>query len=110
MDDQILPYTIEDIKRLCKNENIVWKQHALRRLQQRKILQSEVKECIANGEIIEEYITDKPFASCLVFGITLNNRCLHVVCSVDGELLYIITAYEPDVIKFEGDLKTRREN
>lgn len=103
-----LSYTIDDIKRLCKSDTLVWKHHALKRLQQRKILQSEVEECICNGEIIETYTEDTPFPSCLVFGITLNGRYLHTVCSIGDGNLYIITAYQPDTDKWESDYKTRK--
>lgn len=100
---------IEKIKELSTKRNMVWKEHALQRLKQRKILQSEVIEALASGEIIESYPTDRPFTSCLVLGITLNKRYLHIVCSIDSDLLYIITAYEPNTIKWENDLKTRKE-
>ena len=76
---------------------------------ERKILKSEAKQCIINGEIIEEYIDGKPFAGCLVFGYIRSKKPLHVVCSFDGEYIHIITAYFPDNIKFYDDLKTRRE-
>ena len=76
---------------------------------QRGIKRAEIIETILNGEIIEEYMYDKPFPSCLVFGHTVNNRPVHVVCSIDNEYLYIITAYIPDTIKWEKDLKTRKE-
>lgn len=62
------PYNINDLKNACKNKKIIWKEHATQRLLQRKILRDEVIQCILNGEIIENYISDKPFASCLVFG------------------------------------------
>ena len=62
------PYNINDLKNACKNKKIIWKEHATQRLLQRKILRDEVIQCVLNGEIIENYISDKPFASCLVFG------------------------------------------
>ena len=76
---------------------------------QRKILQREVIESIGNGEIIEIYSDDKPFASCLVLGMTINKRYLHTVCSIDDDLLYIITVYEPDTNIWENDFKTRKK-
>ncbi len=38
-----------------------------------------------------------------------NNRVIHVVAGCDGEMVYIITAYVPNIDKFEPDLRTRRE-
>ena len=104
-----LSYNIEDLKKLCRRKKLVWKEHALERLIQRNIKRKEVIQAIESGEIIEEYITDKPFPSCLVFGYTPGKRPVHVVCSTDGAYIYIITAYIPDTIVFSEDLKTRRE-
>ncbi|MGN0630701.1 MAG: DUF4258 domain-containing protein, partial [Ruminococcus sp.] len=52
---------------------------------------------------------DFPNPSCLIFGITLDNKILHVVAGCDNINLYIITAYYPTTDKFESDLKTRRK-
>lgn len=103
------PYTIKDLQKICHTNKILWKNHATTRMLQRGIKRAEIIETILNGEIIEEYMYDKPFPSCLVFGYTVNNRPIHVVCSIDNEYLYIITAYIPDTIKWEKDLKTRKE-
>ncbi len=75
---------------------------------ERDIQRDDVKNCIQNGEIIEDYPDDFPNPSCLVFGMTLANRILHVVAGSDGTYLYIITAYYPSADKFELDMKTRR--
>lgn len=103
-----LPYAIDDLQYLCRNGKIIWKEHAQQRLLQRNTLRAEVKQSIMSGEIIEIYDKDKPFPSCLILGYTQNTRPLHIVCSTDGNYLYIITSYEPDNIKFCDDLKTRR--
>ena len=36
-------------------------------------------------------------------------RALHVVASIDEELVYIITAYAPSPEKWEADWKKRKE-
>ena len=102
-----LPYSLKTLQDLYSNGKILWKEHAQQRLIQRNILRSEVKDCILSGEIIEIYEKDKPFPSCLILGYTHNKRPLHIVCSTDGNYIYIITAYEPNNIKFYDDLKTR---
>ena len=102
------PYTIEDLRNACNNDRIAWKRHAILRLEERNILQSEVVECINNGKIIEYYISDKPFASCLVLGLTYKNRTIHTVCSYAEDRVYIITAYEPNKTQWESDFKTRK--
>lgn len=98
------------LRELCKDEdNIIITQHTLTRCIQRNISIDEILQTIANGEIIEQYPEDYPNPSCLVFGTTLNNRILHVVCGTDGSTLWIITAYIPNSTKWENDLKTRRK-
>lgn len=98
----------EDIKLLSKQRKIKWSAHCLERMQERDISREDVKNCIENGEIIENYPEDFPHPSCLIFGYTVNNKVIHVVAGSDSEYIYIITAYFPNTIKFEDDLKTRK--
>ncbi len=79
-------------------------------MQERDISRADVKNCILNGEIIEDYPNDFPYPSCLIFGYTIKEKVIHVVAGSDGEYVYIITAYFPNKEKFEDDLKTRKEN
>ena len=100
---------IDKIKHFVKDEKIRWTNHVMIRLLQRNITQSDVEEALLNGEIIEEYENDYPYPSCLVYGINLNDEVLHIVCGSNGKELWIITAYYPDNIEWENDMKTRKE-
>ncbi len=102
--------TTNDLNRALEVGTIEWRSHALKRMLQRGISQQEVKEAIRFGEIIEEYPNDRPFESVLVF--YRENKCIHVVISLDNinQIIYVITAYIPDTVHFENDLKTRRKN
>lgn len=64
-------------------------------IQQRGISYGEIKEVIKNGEIIEEYPDDYPYPSCLILGMTVNGRKIHVVAGIGEMKLWLITAYEP---------------
>lgn len=77
-------------------------------MQEWDISRADVKKCIENGEIIEDYPEDFPHPSCLIFGYNVNNKVIHVVVGKDSEYIYIITAYIPNTTKFEDDLKTRK--
>lgn len=99
---------INNIKQMVKEGKIRWTNHVIVRFQ-RNILEEDVENAILNGEIIEEYENDYPYPSCLVYGIDLKNKILHVVCGLSEAELWIITAYYPDSIKWEDDKKTRRE-
>ena len=100
---------IDKIKHLIKEERIRWTNHVMVRLLQRNITQSDVEYALLNGEIIEEYEDSYPYPSCLVYGINLDNKVLHIVCGSNEEELWIITAYYPDNTEWQNDLKTRKE-
>lgn len=100
---------INIIRERCTDSLIEVTQHILMRCQQRKIFYGEIKEVIQNGEIIEEYPEDYPYPSCLIFGMTVNKRILHVVVGVGEEKLWLITAYEPDPTQWDSELKVRKE-
>ena len=101
--------SIETIKSLVKMGKLRWTNHIMIRLLQRNISQSDIENTLLNGEIIEEYEDDYPYPSCLVFGRNLDNEVIHVVCGSNGEELWIITAYYPNELEWERDLKTRKE-
>ena len=100
---------INTIKQMVRNGKIRWTNHVIVRLFQRNIKQKDIENVLLNGEIIEEYESDYPYPSCLVYGINVNNKVLHIVCGLNEVELWIITAYYPDNIKWEDDLKTRKE-
>ena len=100
---------IEQIKMLCKDVTIEVTQHILVRCQQRHITYEEIKEVICNGEIIEEYPDDYPYPSCLILGMTLKGRRIHVVVGVGEDSLWLITAYVPDSEQWDSEYKIRKE-
>lgn len=100
---------IDTIKKLIKDRKIRWTNHVMIRLLQRQISQKDIEIAMLNGEIIEEYEESYPYPSCLVYGINMNNKVIHIVCGTNGEELWIITAYYPNELEWEKDLKTRKE-
>lgn len=99
---------IEELQECCGQSKIKWYKHALERMQERDISRDDVKCCIMDGEIIEDYPEDFPHPSCLVFGHTVNSKVIHTVVSKDKDYIGIITVYFPNAEKFERDLKTRK--
>jgi hypothetical protein len=85
-----------------------WRRHALERMLERGISREEVRFAILDGELIEDYSSDMPYPSCLV--LHTGEKALHVVVALDPHsgICHVITAYRPDAIHFESDLKTRR--
>jgi len=102
-------FNLEAIRFAIRRGRIEWQSHALERMAQRGILRAEVKEVLLKGEIIEEYPKDYPLPSALFLG-RAKGRPLHAVAAFNSEsgVVYIITAYEPGLDRFEPDLKTRR--
>lgn len=100
--------TIDQIKGLCAERKILWSVHATEMMMRRGINRLDVFNCLQNGEIIESYPDSFPHPSCLVFGYSAGKKVLHTVVGMKENTLVIITAYFPDTVKFEADLKTRR--
>lgn len=98
----------EEIWRLCQKDSIYWTDHAGKRLIKRGISPNEVIDTLLNGSIIEQYPKDYPFPSCLIYAC-INNRPLHVVCSIGNDQLYIITAYEPTQASWDKTFTIRKK-
>ena len=100
---------IEKIKSAISDGNIEWQKHALERMLERGISRNNVKAVLLTGDVVDAYPDDKPYSSCLVFGVD-GAEIYHVVVAYDdkSETCFIITAYRPDLRYFEADLKTRK--
>lgn len=101
--------TIEEIREYCRVGKIQWTEHCIRRLIQRNISRQSVKDALLQGSIIEEYPSDYPFPSSLVLGFTTGNEALHIVCGIGKGRLWIITAYRPDLEKWDTSYSKRKE-
>lgn len=74
----------------------------------RRIKRKELEEAISSGEVIEDYPNHHYGPACLLFGKTKRDKVLHILCSLQ-EVMDIITVYEPDLVEWKEDLKTRRK-
>ena len=100
---------LDIIKLLVHNNKLRWTNHILVRLLQRNITQEDITHALLKGEIIEEYDSDYPYPSCLVCGLDINNKIIHIVCGSNGEELWLITAYYPNKNEWEDNFKIRKE-
>src|SRR5918999_5188947 len=99
---------INDIREKIACGQFEFSQHAVDQSIVRHISVQELREAIAVGEILEDYPTDQYGPSCLVFGLTLDRRPLHIQCSYPSRpVVKIITLYEPDPRRWV-DFKVRR--
>lgn len=92
-----------------KFERLVFRLHALLRMRERGLTVAEVVEALARAEVLEEYPSDSPLPSKLVLGRAWG-RALHVVVAEaeEGKVGVVITAYEPDPDRWDGELRRRR--
>ena len=65
---------IEEIRQKISDEQFEFSKHAVDQSIVRKILLREIREAILNGKIIEDYPDDKYGASCLISGLTQDER------------------------------------
>ena len=99
---------LKTIQNYLKDEAVYVTEHAANRMKERRITTKDITQCIRSGEIIEQYPDDFPAPSCLIYGHDASGAIMHLVASDEKDCSHIITAYYPDTIKFEEDLKTRR--
>ena len=96
------------IRSLCLSGALRWTFHIMVRILQRGIDIDDICNVLFKGEIIEEYPNDYPYPSCLLMGISIGKKWLHVVCGVGDDELWLITAYYPNISEWKSDYKTRR--
>ena len=92
----------------CKQ--VRFSRHAIERMFERAIADTDVLDALRHGEIVEEYSDDTPYPSRLLLG-WCGGQPLHVVAAHDkasGSCI-VITAYRPDATLWGNDFKTRTQ-
>jgi Domain of unknown function (DUF4258) len=89
---------------------VVFRLHAVRRMFERRIAESDVREVLGNGETIETYPDDVPYPSRLVLGWAGRTRPLHVVVADNVAMreMIVVTVYEPDLTIWLPGFRRRR--
>lgn len=100
---------IKPIQEVAQANALLFTDHAVRQMAKRSIMDTEAREALLSGQIIEEYPDDKYGPSCLIFGRTEAGRPLHIQCSLPPQVR-VITTYEPDPDEWEDDLIRRKAN
>ena len=110
MKNEIPDNPIKFIKRCIKENKIYWTYHVNMRLEKRAITRDMVISSIDNMEIIEEYLGDKYLPSYLLLS-RYKSIYFHILIAIDviEDNIRIITAYIPDMKKWEDNFKTRRK-
>lgn len=100
--------TLEQVRLLLAQGKYELTTHALRRVVERNISATEIRDAGTSAELIEDYPTDKYGPSSLLLGWTVVQRPLHLhVARSENIKVKIITLYEPRPDEWI-DYRTRR--
>lgn len=107
---------IEQIKKAWKNGcPVAYTKHCQQRMLERGISRYDIRNCVFNGEIIEDYsqsnekLLENSYPSCLILGFkTEDNTPIHVVIGFNGESVIVISVCYPDREHWFDDNRTRR--
>ncbi|MFN6483219.1 MULTISPECIES: DUF4258 domain-containing protein [unclassified Nostoc] len=101
---------IKEIRQKVADEQFEFSKHAVDQSILRQVQVQEIREVIANGQVIEDYPNDKYGPSCLISGLTQARRPIHVQCSYPSRpLVRIITLYQPDPQKWDENFTQRKK-
>ncbi|HLU26140.1 MAG TPA: DUF4258 domain-containing protein [Longimicrobiales bacterium] len=104
---------LEDLARRIRTKvaanEFEFSEHAVTQSILRDISVEEIREAVANAEVIEDYPHDKYGPSCLLLGFTAAGRALDIQLSYPSRpVVKIITLYEPDPERWEPGFRRRR--
>ena len=60
-----------------------------------QLLFDEIFLSVLHGEIIEDYPTDKPYPSCLIYGQTFSGDPIHSVWAYNADRTYAVESLSP---------------
>jgi hypothetical protein len=109
MADRLLPDDALEFIRTCvRQRRVHWTYHVNMRLAGRHISRDQIFGAIDSYEVIESYPDDKYLPSYLVLGTTADIT-FHVLFAVEVETdsVRVITAYRPNPIDWDPDLRSR---
>lgn len=94
---------IEDIIEAIRSDRVRITDHADEEAHADSLSLDEIFLSVERGEIIEDYPTDKPYPSCLVFGLVPGEEPVHSVWAYNSENRWavLITVYRPDPQRWE---------
>lgn len=87
--------------------SLLFRAHAVQRMFEREISVDRVRKALDTEDVIEDYSSEMPEPSRLLFG-NQGRRSFHVVTSEGDLQTTIITVYLPSAEKWKKDLRSRR--
>ncbi len=97
---------LEAIRRCFAANRAFYTSHARHEMlyeERGSIVEQEIFEAVADGQVIESYPDDTPYPSFLILGFTTARRPLHAVCAYNEQedMAIVVTIYEPDPALWE---------
>jgi hypothetical protein len=89
---------ITEIIKAVKSGRVNVTAHAREEARDDVLLLDDIFFSVNNGEIIENYPNDKPYPSCLIYGMVENGNPIHSVWAYSSEsrIAILITVYRPN--------------
>ncbi len=89
---------ITDIIEAIRANRVRITDHADEEAEADQLTFDEIYFSVLHGEIIEDYPTDKPYPSCLIYGQTFSGDPVHSVWAYNeqNQWAVLITVYRPD--------------
>ena len=100
---------ITEIIAAVQAERVNITQHARKEAKEDRLVLDDIFSATCRGEVIEDYPTDRPYPSCLIYGETEVGDVVHCVWAYAAEsrIAVLITVYRPDPERWI-DWKTRK--
>ena len=86
---------------------LLFRAHAVQRMFEREVSVSKVREALKAEDVIEDYTSEMPEPSRLLFG-SQGKRPFHMVTSENDKQTTSITVYLPSPDKWKKDSRSRR--
>ncbi|MEW5766194.1 MAG: DUF4258 domain-containing protein [bacterium] len=99
---------LEQIRAQAIEENIRITQHAQQEMAEENITLDEILQVIATAQILENYPEHKGGPCCLLNGVTVHGRPVHIVCTTAQPVLIVITVYDPKPPKWVTPTQRKR--
>lgn len=104
-------HPVIEIRRQVASNKFEFSKHAVDQLIGHQIRVHEIKEAIANGELIEDYSNEQHDSSYLICGLTQAERPIYIKLSYHTRpLVQIMTVYEPTPEQWDDNFTIRRGN
>ncbi len=89
---------VDSIRGAIQRSHVRISDHADEEAEADELTFDEIYYSVLRGEIIEDYPDDKPYPSCLIYGMTFSGDPVHSVWAYNNENQWavLVTVYRPD--------------